>query len=53
MKINEVEAAVGVTKKNIRFYFMRKKGSSAPCGNPATDTAATPRRTWNACAASS
>ena len=29
MKINEVEAAVGVTKKNIRFY--EEEGLITPC----------------------
>ena len=31
MKINQVEAAVGVTKKNIRFY--EEEGLLAPCRN--------------------
>ena len=51
MKINEVEAAVGVTKKNIRFY--EERGSLPQAASRATATAATRRRTWNACAASS
>ena len=32
MKINEVETAVGVTKKNIRFY--EEEGLIRPCREP-------------------
>ena len=38
MKINEVEAAVGVTKKNIRFY--EEEGLISPRREPGN---------WNAC----
>ena len=58
MKISEVEAAVGVTKKNIRFYeeegliSPRKRGSSAPGGSLATATAVTRKRMSSVCGAS-
>ena len=50
MKINEVEAAVGVTKKNIRFY--EEEGLISPGGSQATATAVTRKRMSNVCGAS-
>ncbi len=48
MKINEVEAAVGVTKKNIRFY--EEEGLISPSREPGNGYRSYSRRTWSACA---
>lgn len=51
MKINEVEAAVGVTKKNIRFY--EEEGLISPRREPGNGYRSYSKRMSNVCGASS
>ncbi len=48
MRINEVEAQVGITKKNIRFY--EEQGLLLPAAAVRTATGTTVRRgNWSSC----
>ena len=51
MKINEVEALVGITKKNIRFY--EEQGLLKPDGTARTAIGSTASRRWSSCGRSS
>jgi len=59
MKINEVEALVGITRKNIRFYESegllspRRRACSAPSGTARTATGTTAARRSASCFKSS
>ena len=64
MKINEVEALVGITKKNIRFYeeqgllkpgrnSLKQKVCSRPAGTAKTDTGSMDPARWPPCGRSS
>lgn len=47
MKINEVEAQVGITKKNIRFY--EEQGLIAPGATAKMATGSTALGRWTSC----